>query len=79
MVSSLADSISSSGAVAGARAAFENLDASLPCLAVGDCETFYPPDEARKFLDEEQWTRLEKLRLDADVSILAAEGLRTCP
>ncbi|ORY91619.1 hypothetical protein BCR35DRAFT_298856 [Leucosporidium creatinivorum] len=66
-------------AIAGARVAFENLDASLPCLADGDCGSFYPPDEARKFLDEQQWARLEKLRLEADIAILTAEGLKMCP
>jgi hypothetical protein len=67
------------GAVSGARAAFENLDASLPCLAVGDCGSFYPPDEARKFLDERQWAHVEKLRQDSDVAIFALEGLKSCP
>lgn len=67
-------------AIAGARTAFENLDPSLPCLAVGDCNSHYPPDEAKKFLNGTQWARWETLRRDADVAILAAaENLKRCP
>lgn len=67
------------GAVGGSSAAFEMLDATLPCLAVGDCGSTYSPDQVRKFLDERAWARYEQLRLDADVAALADAGLRRCP
>lgn len=64
----------------GARTAFENLNAALPCLAVGDCDACYPPEEARKFLnDPVQRARWEQLRRDSDVAVLAGENLRRCP
>ncbi|GAA5882054.1 hypothetical protein JCM1840_004239 [Sporobolomyces johnsonii] len=63
----------------GAKAAFEQLDASLPCLADGSCTSSYLPYEARKFLDEAQWAQVEKLRREKDLSILHCEGLLQCP
>ena len=61
----------------GALVAFEQLNASLPCLAASDCVAAYPPEETRKFLDEQQLRQLAKLRMEADIA--SVEGLAACP
>lgn len=61
----------------GAQVAFEQLDASLSCLAVGDCVAAYTTEESFKFLDEVQLRQLDKLRMDVDIS--SVEDLASCP
>ena len=67
-------------AVQGARIAFEQLDASLSCLASGDCTSHYPPEQAKLFLDPAAYARWEQLLRDSDIATLANDpSLKRCP
>ncbi|GAA5948772.1 hypothetical protein JCM10213_008673, partial [Rhodosporidiobolus nylandii] len=63
----------------GSKAAFENLDVTLRCLADSDCEAHYHPDERVKFLDYQQLAQLDKIRMEKDLAGLAGDGLLQCP
>ncbi|GAA6016088.1 hypothetical protein JCM10207_004439 [Rhodosporidiobolus poonsookiae] len=66
-------------AAAGSKAAFENFDSSLRCLADNTCEASYLPEDTNKFLDGAQMEQLEKIRRQKDVAVLKGEGLLQCP